>query len=204
MDPHTGLSVWGNPEIGLISAATVELGHHYGLPVNVYGFCTNAHSPDVQSGYERALNALVPVLAGADEISGVGEMDGGLASSLAQIVIDDEILTSIGRIRRGFEVHEDSLALDVVGAVMDGSRNFLAEMHTVRYLRQGELLHPQLARRDSHAEWEAAGRRGLAEAAEEKALQLLATHEPLPLSEKQMAALRDVILATEKARFGHS
>ncbi len=199
MDPRTGLSVWGNPEIGLISAATVEIGHHYGLPVNVYGFCTNAHGPDIQSGYERALNALTPALAGADEISGVGEMDGGLASSLAQIVIDDEILASIGRVRRGFEVSEDSLALDVIGAVMNGSRNFLAEMHTVRYLRQGELLHPQLARRDSYAEWAAAGRQGLAEAAREKALQLLATHEAPPLSEEQLAALRDVIRAAEKA-----
>jgi trimethylamine--corrinoid protein Co-methyltransferase len=197
MDPRTGLSVWGNPEIGLISAATVEIGHHYGLPVNVYGFCTNAHSPDIQNGYERTLNALLPVLAGADEISGVGEMDSGLASSLAQMVIDDEILASIGRVRRGFEVHEDSLALDVMGVVMDGSRNFLAEMHTVRYLRQGELLQPRLARRDSYAEWEAAGRRGLVEAAEEKVRQLLATHEAPPLSEEQRVALRDVIRAVE-------
>jgi trimethylamine--corrinoid protein Co-methyltransferase len=199
MDPRTGLAVWGNPEIGLISAATVELGHHYGLPVNVYGFCTNAHSPEIQSGYERALNALTPVLAGADEISGVGEMDGGLSSSLAQIVIDDEILASIGRIRRGFEVDEDSLALDVIGAAMDGSRNFLAERHTVRYLRQGELLQPQLARRGSYAGGLAAGRRGLAQAAEEKARQLLAAHETPPLSKPQLSELRNIIRATEKA-----
>ena len=35
MEPRTGSSVWGGVELGLISAATVQLGHRYGLPVNV-------------------------------------------------------------------------------------------------------------------------------------------------------------------------
>jgi len=193
MDARTGLSVWGNPEIGLISAATVEIGHHYGLPVDVYGLSTNAHTSDIQSGYERTLNALVPVLAGADEISGVGEMEGGVTSSLAQMVIDDEILSSVGRIRRGFEVDGEALAVEVIGEVMGSSCNFLAEKHTVRYLRRGEVLQPRLAGRENWAEWEAAGRRGLLERAEEKALELLASHEAPPLSEEQQAALREVI-----------
>jgi trimethylamine--corrinoid protein Co-methyltransferase len=196
MNPRTGLSVWGNPEIGLISAATVEIGHHYGLPVDVYGLSTNAHSPDIQSGYERALNVLVPVLAGADEISGVGEMEGGVTGSLEQMVIDDEILSSVGRIERGFEVNEEALALEVVAEVMGGPRNFLAEMHTVRYLRRGEVLQPRLAERDNWAEWEAAGRRGLLERAEEKALELLADHEVPPLNEEQQAELKEVIRAS--------
>ena len=193
MDARTGLSVWGNPEIGLISAATVEIAHQYGLPVDVYGLSTNAHIPDIQSGYERTLNALVPVLAGADEISGVGEMEGGVTSSLAQMVIDDEILSSVGRIRRGFEVDGEALAVEVIGEVMGSSCNFLAEKHTVRYLRRGEVLQPRLAGRENWAEWEAAGRRGLLERAEEKALELLASHEAPPLSEEQQAALREVI-----------
>jgi trimethylamine--corrinoid protein Co-methyltransferase len=156
---------------------------------------TNAHTPDIQSGYERAFNALVPVLAGADEISGVGEMEGGVTSSLAQMVIDDEILSSIGRIRQGFEVDEEALAVGVIAEVMNSSRNFLAEMHTVRYLRRGEVLQPRLAGRDNWAEWEAAGRRGLVERAEQKALELLADHEIPPLSEEQQAELREMIQA---------
>jgi trimethylamine--corrinoid protein Co-methyltransferase len=195
MDARTGLSVWGNPEIGLISAATVEMGHHYGLPVDVYGLSTSAHTSDVQNGYERAFNALVPVLAGADEISGVGEIDSGVSSSLAQMVIDDEILSSVGRIWRGFEVDKEALALDVMAEVMSGPRHFLAEMHTVRYMRRGEVLLTRLAGRDGWAEWEATGRRGLLERAQEKASELLADHEVPPPSEEQVAALREVIRA---------
>ena len=44
----------------LASAGTVQIGHRYGLPVNVYGFSTNAHTLDVQNGFERALNAALP------------------------------------------------------------------------------------------------------------------------------------------------
>jgi trimethylamine--corrinoid protein Co-methyltransferase len=57
MEPRTGLSVWGGVELGLASAATVQIGHRYGLPVNVYGLSTDAHELEVQNGYERALNA---------------------------------------------------------------------------------------------------------------------------------------------------
>lgn len=109
---------------------------------------------------------------------------------------DDEILSSVGRIWRGFEVDEEALALDVIAGVMSGSRNFLAEMHTVRYLRHGEVLQTRLAGREGWTEWETAGRRGLVERAEGKALELLANHEVPPLGEEQMAALREVIRAT--------
>jgi trimethylamine--corrinoid protein Co-methyltransferase len=78
MEPRTGSSVWGGVELGLASAGTVQIGHHYHLPVNVYGFSTNSHVLDVQNGFERALNAAIPALAGADELSGIGEMEAGV------------------------------------------------------------------------------------------------------------------------------
>jgi trimethylamine--corrinoid protein Co-methyltransferase len=195
MDPRTGLSVWGNPEIGMISAATVEIGQFYGMPVDVYGLCTNSHTIDAQSGHERALNALLPILAGADEISGIGEMDGGVNASLAQIVIDDEILSSLQRIRRSIKVDSDSLAVDEIAAVMDGPQNFLAEEHTVRFLRSGEVLRPQLALRNTWSQWEAADQKNLLERAQHKVTDLLDKHEVPPLSEKRIAALQEVIRA---------
>ncbi len=199
MHPHTGLSVWGNPEIGMVSAATVEIAHHYGLPVNVYGLCTDSHTSDVQCGYERAINALIPALAGADEISGVGEMGGGVLGSLAQMVIDDEILDSVKHTARGFEVSAESLAVDVIARAMDGSRNFLSQKHTVKYMRQGEVLLTRLAGREGWAEWEASGRRGIVERAAERATELLAHHEAPPLNPRQLAEMEKVIRAVERA-----
>ena len=198
MEPRTGVSVWGGVELGLASAATVQIGHSYGLPVNVYGFSTNAHTLEIQSGYERALNAVVPALAGADELSGIGEMEAGVMGSLAQMVCDDEIAASVHRLRRGFAVDEDSLAVDVIARVMSSSRNFLAEPHTVRYLRGGEVLLTHLAERREWDEWARTGREGMAERAQARAERMLAEHEVAPLTEDQEQAL-DAIMEQAEA-----
>jgi len=195
MEPRTGLSVWGGVEMGLASAATVQIGHRYGLPVNVYGFSTNAHTLDLQSGYERGLNAAIPALAGADELSGVGEMEAGVMGSYAQMVCDDELVASISRLRRGFAVDEDALAVDVIEAVMGGSRNFLDQRHTVRYLRAGEVLYTRLAERRSWQEWNGTGRDGLAERAQAKAESLLGEHEVPPQSGEQERELDAIMQA---------
>ena len=132
MEPRTGLSVWGGVELGLASAVTVQIGHYYGLPVNVYGFSTNAHTLDAQDGFERALNAALPALAGSDELSGIGEMDAGVMGSFAQMVADNEFASSILRLRQGVGADQEALAVDVIAAAMQGTRNFLGQRHTMQ------------------------------------------------------------------------
>jgi trimethylamine--corrinoid protein Co-methyltransferase len=197
MEPRTGISVSGGVEVGLASAATVQIGHRYGLPVNVYGLSTNAKVVDLQNGYERALGAVVPALSGADELSGIGEMDAGVASSYAQMVVDNEIAAGVSRVRRGLSVDHEALAVEVVRTAMDGPRHYLGQPHTVRYLRAGEVFLPRLAERRAWEEWNRAGRDGIVERAEAEAQRLLAEHEPMPLAEEQEREL-DGIMA--KAR----
>jgi trimethylamine---corrinoid protein Co-methyltransferase len=195
MEPRSGVSVWGGVELGLVSAGTVQLAHYYHLPVNVYGFSTNAHSFDVQNGFERALNAAIPALAGADELSGIGEMEAGVMGSYAQMVIDNEIALSVHRLRRGISVDENALAVDVIAAVMDGSHNFLAEKHTRNYLRAGEVQLTRLAERQPWESWDGAGRQGMAERAQAEAGRLLAEHQVEPLSEYQERTIDEILAA---------
>jgi len=194
MEPRTGISVWGGVELGLASAGTVQMAHHYGLPVNVYGFSTNSHVLDIQSGFERSLNAIIPALAGADELSGVGEMEAGVMGSYAQMVCDNEIAASVRRLRRGFAADSDAVAVDVIAAAMDGTHNFLAQRHTSRYLRSGELLMTQLAERRSWETWDHSGRENMAERAQSEAEKILAEHQVEPLSTEQEGEL-DAIMA---------
>jgi trimethylamine--corrinoid protein Co-methyltransferase len=197
MEPRTGVSVWGGVELGLVSAATVQVAHRYGLPVNVYGLSTNANVLDLQNGYERALNAAVPALAGADELSGIGEMAAGVMGSYAQMVVDDEIAASVRRLRRGFAAGEDALAVEVIGRVMDGSRNFLDQRHTVRYLRAGEVLVTRLAERRAWDEWQRDGETMAGRAAAE-ARRLLSGHEVPPLHEDQERELDEIMREAER------
>ena len=198
MEPRTGISVWGGLELGLASAGTVQIGHRYGLPVNVYGFSTNAHTLDVQNGFERALNAIIPALAGADELSGIGEMEAGIMGSFAQMVIDNEFAANILRARHGFHVNEDSLAVEVIGRVMDGSHNFLGQKHTSKYLKEGELLLTKLAERGTWETWNDNSQKGMAEAAQVEAERILKEHQVPGLDPNQENELDSIMEAASK------
>jgi trimethylamine--corrinoid protein Co-methyltransferase len=195
MEPRTGLSVWGGVEMGLASAGTVQMGHRYGLPVNVYGFSTNAHSIDAQDGFERALNAAIPALAGADELSGIGEMEAGVMGSFAQMVADNEFAGSISRLRKGIAADADALAVEVVAAAMNSTRNYLGQKHTMKYLKSGEVFLTKLAERGSWEGWENTGRVGLVERATIEAQRILREHQVPPLEPAQERELDSLMVA---------
>jgi trimethylamine--corrinoid protein Co-methyltransferase len=185
---------WGNPEVGLAGAAAVQIGHYYHLPVNVYGLSCSVYSMDIQNGYERALNVIVPALAGADEISGVGEMAGGIFSCNAQMVVDNEILGMVQRLRDGFAVDEDTLALDLIDQVMEDRAEFSGSAHTIRHLRRGEVWHGKLGKIPaSFDSWRASGGEMIVDHAQRRADELLETHEVPPLAEDVSSALNNML-----------
>lgn len=191
---RTGTPIWGNPEVGMMSAATVQLGHHYHLPVNVYGLAGSGFAPDMQAGYERAINAVVPALAGADELSGVGEMAGGATSCNAQIVVDNDIFGMVQRVCRGFEVNEDSLAVDVIAHAMATTHNFLGERHTRKYLHAGEVWQGRLGLQEAGWEaWKNAGSPSVIVRAHKEAKRILLQHQVPPLPDEQERALIEII-----------
>jgi trimethylamine--corrinoid protein Co-methyltransferase len=197
LDPRTGL-LWSGVELGLSSAATVQLGHFYGFAVNVYGFSTNAHTLDAQNAFERGLNATIPALAGADELSGIGEMEAGVMGSFAQIVLDNELAGSVKRLRAGLSADEEHLAIDIIGNVMNGTRNFLGQKHTMKHLRAGELALTKLAERNSWDTWdEKLERKQMADHAIEEAERILREHVIPPLDAQQEKELDRIMAAAE-------
>lgn len=194
LNMRNGAPIWGNPEVGMMSAATVQLGHYYHLPVNVYGLAGSGYAPDMQSGYERAVNALVPALAGADELSGVGEMAGGVFSANFQMVIDDDIIGLVRRVLRGFATDAEALAVEVIAHAMEGDHNFLKEPHSRKYLRSGEIWQARLGIQEPGWDsWVTAGRQTVADRAQHIAQGILAKHEIPPLEEAQSRALAEIM-----------
>lgn len=198
MEPRTGVSVWGGVELALASAGTVQLGHYYGFSVNVYGFSTNAHTLDAQNGFERGLNATIPALAGADELSGIGEMEAGVMGSFAQMVLDNDLARSVLRSRRGFTADDDTLALKEVAAAMDGSRNFLGQKHTMKHIKAGEVALTKFAERGTWETWERGGKQGMVERAIAETEKILKEHEVPPLEPQQEKELDKIMAAAEK------
>ena len=197
LDPRTGL-LWGGVELGMSSAGTVQLGHYYGFSVNVYGFSTNAHTLDAQSSFERGLNAAIPALAGADELSGIGEMEAGVMGSYAQMVLDNELVGSMMRLKKGFSADAEHLAIDIIANVMDGTRNFLGQKHTLKHLKGGEMALTKLAERNSWDTWEEKGRKQMADHAIEEAERILREHEVPPLEPQQEKELDKIMAAAEQ------
>lgn len=198
LEPRTGL-IWSGVELGLSSAATVQLGHYYGFSVNVYGFSTNSHTLDAQNAFERGLNAAIPALAGADELSGIGEMEAGVMGSFAQMVLDNELVKSVMRLRSGLSADGEHLAVEIISNVMDGTRNYLGQKHTIRHLRAGELALIKLAERNSWDTWEEKlGRKQMADYAADEADRILREHVVPPLESQQEQELDRILAAAEK------
>jgi trimethylamine:corrinoid methyltransferase-like protein len=129
------------------------------------------------------------VQEGVSLVWGLGQLESEMTLSLAQLVIDDEMVAYVRRHRRGFAVDDASLALDVVRDVgIAGS--YLGADHTLEHHRR-ELFSPRLLNRRARN----ACPGPLPEVAAARARELLAG-EPVPtMSDHE----RKSLLAVERA-----
>ena len=105
--------------------------------------------------------------------------------SFAQMVVDNEFAGSIHRLRNGVNAEIEALAVEVIGAVMNGSRNFLGQKHTMKYLKSGEVYLTRLSERGSWEGWEKTGRVGMVDRAQAEAEHILQEHQVPPLDNVQ-------------------
>ncbi len=178
MDMRTTTFSYGAPDFRLTNSAFADLYHHYQLPmwstVGSDTFCL-----DEQAGMEHAFGTLLAALDGANLIHDIGYLGQGLLGDPAAIVMCDEIISYVRRIINGFDINQNTLALDLIDKVGPGG-NYLAETHTAKNFR-GELWRPKFLNRDTHNGWEIKGRLTYRERITRKAKEILSTHKPEPL-----------------------
>ena len=103
------------------------------------------------------------------------------------------------RLRKGLSADVEHLAVDIIGNVMDGTRNYLGQKHTLKHLRAGELALTKLAERNSWDTWEEKfERKGMADYATAEAERLLREHVVPPLEPQQEQELDRIMAAAEK------
>lgn len=180
MDMRSGTLALGSPEYALLATASAQLARHYGLPSRGGGGVTDAHSPDMQAGFESMLGLTTAVASGVDFVlHAAGILSSYLAFSYEKFVLDDELCGMARRLWGGIPVTADTLAVDVIESAGVGG-NFLEETHTLEQCRTA-FWQPALCRRQGYEQWEGNGRIPLTAQAQTRWQTLLAEHQPLPI-----------------------
>jgi trimethylamine--corrinoid protein Co-methyltransferase len=179
LDMATAQCSYNAPEYLLSYIAIIEMSHFYNLPNWGYAGTTDSQIPDEQAAFEAGLETFIAEMAGSNLNHDVGYLDFGRTGSLDMIIILNEIIDQVRRLYRGIPVNEDTLALDVIREVgSDG--NFLVHRHTLEHL-QSTQWRPKLINRTGYEKWEASGRTGLLQRAQQKLQQILQEHRPIPI-----------------------
>ena len=195
LDMKTGNPSISMGEVGLMSAACVEIGRFYGLPTSSNGICTDACTPDPMATLEKWANGYLPLMAGANVNGGAGSLACVSTVSLEQVAIDDDVYGHMFRQARGLHVDEETLAADVIAAVGPGN-SYIMEEHTLAHFRDEYYFSP-LANRLSAPTWEAAGAHDALDQAADRVRNILAAPPKVFLSEEQSREVKAVLVKAE-------
>lgn len=149
----------------------------------------------MQIGHEKTLTALLPALAGANLIYGLGMLESGITLSYGQLVADNEFAMMIKRVVKGIPVDDENLAVDVISQVGAGG-NFISQEHTRKFMRTLQS-QPRLIDRNRRGRWLDLGGKGMMDRAVEEAQHILQTHKPDPLPAGTESQLRSIIEEAE-------
>jgi trimethylamine--corrinoid protein Co-methyltransferase len=186
----------GADRIPLMAAANQMMRDYYGRPGGCHAGKTDACYPGVQAGFEKALTSIFPILTGATGIGTMGQLEGGIAFSFEQLVIDNEIIGYIKRALRGFDVTDETLALDVMKDVgING--NFMEHEHTAMNYRK-EFYISDLLERMPWSVWDRQEIKGMEERAREKAHKIIKEHRAAPLESDRIREIDRIVEYAKK------
>ena len=137
-------------------------------------------------------------MAGANMLYGMGMLELGVTFSYAQLLIDDEIATTVRRVIRGVDINDDTLAVDVIRQVGGGlGKHFMMEDHTIDYMKTDQQI-VKLFDRKMRGNWLEAGSKNCTLRAEEKARELFHSYKPEPLDAPVLKELKRIVAEAEK------
>ena len=177
------------------TAALTDLARFYRLPMFSFAGCSDSNIYDQQASLESALWTLMSTLSGGNLVHDVGYINNGLTTSFEQLVVTNEVIGMIRRITQGFEINEETMALDLIDEVGPGGE-FLTSKHTLKHFK--ENWFPQLISRSPYEKWEQEGKKDLATRANEKARYILEKHTPQPLDKQIKEELSKIVKSKDK------
>ena len=196
-DMRTAAYNYGAPELGMGSVLVAACCARYGIPGNLYGLGTVGHFPGAQVSMEKCFSGLLMALGRPHMITGAGILDNAMVTSPEQLVIDNEAISCMKRVRKCIEITEETIGVDMIDAAiaMSGGTDvcLLAEEHTLNYLRAGELMDCGLNQWCSHPQWLEQGRPDLYERAHTRVDEVLASHSVEPFDAAEQKAIDEIL-----------
>ena len=179
-DMRTGAYAPGGIETGILMAGCSQMARYYGVPSGGYIGLTNSKVNDAQSGYETGMSAVAAVMAGVDMLNMGGLLDALMTFDYAKAVIDDEIALMLKRVKRGLDVDEENLSLQVIEDVGPGGM-FMEHPQTLLRMKKTALL-PVIADRNPRQQWKERGGLDAQARALARAREILARDNPAVFS----------------------
>jgi len=174
-DPFTLVATFtGAPENVLFSIGQGQLANFYGFPVFMDNQITCSNQADYQMGVEFGINCFAALMLGADLYGHVGIAGADQGASILKLILDTEAVSYFKRIKEGFSVNTETLALDIIRNAGIGG-NFLMERHTIDHLKS-DYWRPVNFNRDSYSVWVNKGKKSLIEKARDFKEDILKNH----------------------------
>lgn len=170
--PRYGTPLLTAPESVLLTLAYGDIAKYLNLPSHTYMGLSDNKIVDYQAGAETMYSAVLAAIAGFDIISGPGMMENEMTQSIEKLVLDNEVVGFAKTIVRGFNIDDESLALNVIRSAVN-KRHFLSEPHTRRHVR--ELYMYRIFDSTSRSTWDG---KAVYEKAHEKVLEIIKTYNP--------------------------
>jgi len=139
---------------------------------------------------------MASALSGANVIVLHGGVTAELAYNPILSIINDDVANIIGRTVEGFEVNDETMAVDLIEKVGPVPGTFLNKTHT-RVNWKKEYFVPRAADRLSYPEWLNQGKKSTIDLAKEQMEEILETHKPDPITPSQE---KDIERILEDAR----
>ncbi len=168
----------------------------YQIPVEATVGGSDHYVPCIQSGYERALNYTLPIIARPDLLVAPGLLGGSTIFSPEQLMIDMEVIRRCKRLCLGIGSSTEKWLGDVISALGPGG-NYLAHASTRKAVRSGEIYFSKFGLHGTYDQWVDSGTPDLLPEIRQNIRDLLSTRQPLPLPE---SAERELEFLESRAR----
>ena len=195
LDMRTMQAIYAVPHALLLQGSLCDLARFYALPSWGYAGCSSSKMCDEQAVIEATMFTLMGALQGCNLMHDVFYIESGYTGSVELLVLTNEVISRVRNMLQGVNTTPEYMAVEAVKRVGPGG-NFLGDEHTARHFR--ETWQPELSDFNSYDAWSAAGAKSMGQRAREKALQIMGTHQPVPVSAEAEQEIERILRDAEK------